>query len=266
MIAAVRRHVRIIVHFWRASLMQAMSYRLSFALGVFANACDFCFGLLQYGLFFTAANRLGGWDINTMLAFYAIFMTLFSLHFILLTPNLEGMGRLVNRGELDLVLVRPVSAQALLSFRRISFDDVGSVGTALVLLSGLWLTGRIVVTPERVLAFLVAIGCSTALVYSLFLGLLALAIRLEKFENVGQLTWSFFTLARYPADIFPRWLRGIFYAIVPIAFVTTVPARALTMGERPEVIGLGVVLTLFFLAAARGFWRSALARYASAGG
>ncbi|HNW36939.1 MAG TPA: hypothetical protein PKM25_18515, partial [Candidatus Ozemobacteraceae bacterium] len=92
----MRRHLRIILQFWKAHLVQALEYRTSFLLGILANCLDFFFGLLQYALFFTVADTIAGWDLPRMLAFYSVFMTIFSLHFILLYPNLDAMSRLVN--------------------------------------------------------------------------------------------------------------------------------------------------------------------------
>ena len=263
---AVKRYLRIILQFWKSALIQAMEYRASFAFSMLANATDFTFGLIQYGLFFTVAKTVAGWEMPQMLAFYAVFMTLFSLHFIFLFPNLDEIGKLVNTGHLDLLLVKPFSAQAILSFRRISFEEFGSLATAQVLLFGLWYTGNLVLTPLRVLGFLVAMLTSLTLIYALFLGLMALAIRLEKLENTGELLWSIFGLCRYPVDVFPRPVRWLFLGLLPFGFVTTVPARALTMGENPLVIACGLVLSFLFLMLARLFWRGALVGYSSAGG
>lgn len=263
---AVRRYLRIILQFWKSSLIQAMEYRTSFVLAILANAMDFSFGLIQYGLFFSVAKTIAGWEMPHMLAFYAVFMTVFSLHFIFLFPNLEEIGKLVNTGHLDLLLVKPFSAQIILSFRRISFDEFGSLFTAQALLFGLWYTGNLILTPVRILGFLAAMVTSLTLIYALFLGLMALAIRLEKLENTAELLWSFFGLCRYPVDVFPRPVRWLFLGFLPFGFITTVPARALTMGENPMAIAAGFVLSILFLKLARLFWRGALIGYSSAGG
>ncbi|HEY9071234.1 MAG TPA: ABC-2 family transporter protein [Candidatus Ozemobacteraceae bacterium] len=262
----MRRHFRIILQFWKAHLVQALEYRTSFLFGLVANGLDFLFGLLQYGLFFTVADAIAGWDMPRMLAFYAVFMTVFSLHFILLYPNLEAAGRLVNTGQLDLVLTKPVSAQALLSFRALSFEEFGSFLTAQALLVWLVLSGRLMVGWTGIVTYLVAITCSLCLIYCLFLLLLGLAVRIEKLQNMSELLWSVFSLCRYPSDIYPAWVRRLFHLVIPIAFITTVPARALSAGESPLVLLLGVSLTMTLLAASTLFWRRSLAGYTSAGG
>ncbi len=111
-----------------------MEYRASFSLGMLANSMDFIFGLVQYGLFFTVADKVAGWEMNQMLAFYGVFMSIFSLHFIFLYPNLDAINQLVSTGQLDLDHTKPFSGQFLLTFRKISFEEVGSFLTSQVLL------------------------------------------------------------------------------------------------------------------------------------
>lgn len=246
--------------------MQGLEYRTSFLLSIVANALDFIFGLVQYALFFSAAKTIAGWGMDEMLAFYAVFMIVFSLHFILLFPNLSEMAQLVYTGQLDLVLTKPVSAQLFLSFRRLSFEEFGSLFAALFLLLGLIGLGRVRLSISSVAAFTMALTCSFVLVYSLFLFLLALAIRLERLQHAADLLWTLFGLARYPVDVFPRWLRLLMYGLLPIAFVTTVPARMLTTGPEIPFLGVALVLAGIGLCTATWFWRRSLHAYSSAGG
>ncbi len=262
----MRRYARIILQFWKATLIQQMEYRTSFFLGMLANSIDFVFGLIQYALFFAVADKVADWEMNQMLAFYGVFMSVFSLHFIFLYPNLDAINQLVNTGQLDLVLTKPFSGQFLLSFRRISFEEVGSFLASQILLWVLVISGRIEFSGINLISFLLAMACSMSLIYAGFLFLLGLGIWLEKLENMADLLWSMFGLCRYPADIFPPWLKRFFWTIIPIAFVTTVPARTLVYGESPGVLCGGLLLTVIFLSCSTLFWRWSLAGYTSAGG
>ncbi|NLI78473.1 MAG: hypothetical protein GX442_18790 [Candidatus Riflebacteria bacterium] len=260
------KHLRILLQFWRASLIQAMEYRTSFFLSMLANTIDFTVGLAQYALFFTVAETVAGWEMPQLLAFYGVFMTVFSLHFIFLYPNLAAISRLVNTGTLDLVLVKPVSAQVLLSFRELSFEEVGSFLAAQALLAGLWATGRIAPGPAEFAGFLLALLISLTLIHALFLFLLGLAVWFEKLENTSDLLWTIFGLCRYPTDVFPRRWRWVFTAVVPIAFVATTPAAILCRGPSLDSLGLGLAMASLFGLMARAFWRWALRGYTSAGG
>ncbi|MEW6712500.1 MAG: ABC-2 family transporter protein, partial [Candidatus Riflebacteria bacterium] len=219
--------LKTILILWKATLIQAMEYRVSFLFSIIANFADFTFGFLQYIVFFSAAKSIAGWNNDEILTLYAVFMCIFSLHFILLYPNLIEMGEMINRGSLDLLLTKPINSQLVLSFRRISLEELGSLGASAVLLLWLIWRGAISLSVAALTQFFAAMLVSMILVYSLFMVLMSLAVRLEKLENMSQLMWSLFSFCRYPVEIYPGWLKHLFYSLFPIAFVSTVPASAI---------------------------------------
>lgn len=257
---------RTILILWKATIIQAMEYRVSFVFSIIANFVDFTFGFLQYIVFFTAATSIAGWSNDEILTLYAVFMCIFSLHFILLYPNLIEMGEMVNRGSLDLLLTKPVNSQLLLSFKRISLEELGSLAASAVLLLWLAWRGVIVFSSLNLFIFTAAMLVSMTLVYSLFMILMSLAVRLEKLENMSQLMWSLFSFCRYPMDIYPGWLKHLFYSLFPIAFVSTVPASAI-LGRLDLQIGmLGIIIALIAIAGSSWLWRQTIRAYTSAGG
>ncbi|MDN5278956.1 MAG: viologen exporter family transport system permease protein, partial [Clostridiales bacterium] len=251
---------------WKATIIQAMEYRVSFLFSILANFIDFTFGFLQYIVFFTAAKSIAGWNSDQILTLYGVFMCIFSLHFILLYPNLIEMGEMVNRGSLDLLLTKPVNSQLILSFKRISLEELGSFGASLALLT--WLAGKGVLQLNiaTVAQFISAMLGSMALVYSLFMILMSLAVKLEKLENMSQLMWSLFSFCRYPMEIYPGWLKHMFYTLFPIAFVSTVPASAILGRASIEITILGIIIALIAFAGSTFFWRHTIRAYTSAGG
>lgn len=260
------RNAAIILRLWKASIMQSMEYRASFVFSIFANFMDFIFGFLQYMIFFTAAQSVAGWTSYEILALYAVFMCIFALQFIFLYPNLVAMGEMVNSGNLDLLLTKPVNAQLILSFRRISLEELGSLATSALLLVWLISNGTILLSWNSVLLFITAMVCSAALVYSLFILLMSAAVKLEKLENMAQLMWSLFSLCRYPVEIYPRWLRHLFYGLFPIAFISTVPASIILGKVSSTIVLNALTFALTAIIISTFIWQKALKTYTSAGG
>lgn len=258
--------LKTILILWKATVIQSMEYRASFLFSIVANIVDFSFGFLQYIVFFTAAKSIAGWDSDQILTLYGVFMCIFSLHFILLYPNLIAMGEMVNRGSLDLLLTKPVNSQLILSFKRISLEEIGSLTASVVLLLWLAIKGVFVLSLVSVLQFISAMLASMALVYSLFMVLMSLAVKLEKLENMSQLMWSLFSFCRYPVEIYPGWLKHLFYSLFPIAFVSTVPASTILGQGSWETVLTGIIIALTAIFASTFFWRYTIRAYTSAGG
>ncbi len=260
------RQAGIILKLWKASIMQALEYRASFAFSILANFLDFVFGFLQYLVFFTAAQSIAGWSSQHMLVLYGVFMTVFALQFIFLYPNLVAMGEMVNSGSLDLLLTKPVNAQLILSLRRVSFEELGSLGTAIALLAWLAWNGTIQMTAGNLLLFGLGMTSSLMLVYSLFLFLMSLAVLLERLDDAAQIMWSMFALCRYPADVYPSRLRFLFFTFLPVAYLSSVPAMALLGTASPGLVFQGTIIALMAVIATTMFWRRTIRAYTSAGG
>lgn len=260
------RQLKIMLHLWQATIIQSMEYRASFVFSLIANALDFLFGFLQYLVFFTAAQSIAGWDSSQMLVLYGVFMLVFALHFIFLYPNLAAMGDMVNSGNLDLLLTKPVNAQIMVSFRRISLEELGSLATATMLLTWLTMKGTIVWSFSAAAHFITGMLCAVILVYCGFLVLISLAVLMEKLDNMAQLLWSFFSLCRYPVDIYPKRIQHVFFSFLPVAFISTVPASAL-LGRadiNTTLIGIGITFTALIMS--NWLWKKTISAYTSAGG
>ena len=57
------------------------------------------------------------------------------------------------------------------------------------------------------------------------------AFWLVKVDNISELFYAFFSAGRFPVSAFPVWVRFVLTFIVPIAFITTVPAAAAVGGS-----------------------------------
>ena len=85
-----------------------------------------------------------------------------------------------------------------------------------------------------------------------------------KFDNNVTILQALLDTGRYPATVYPFWLRLIVTFVVPIAVATTVPLQAL----RGELTGWQVLLFLgisaaSFLVASR-IWKAGVKKYSGA--
>jgi len=81
------------------------------------------------------------------------------------------------------------------------------------------------------------------------------------------LTWIFdsvFRMGRYPVGLYPGWLRLVLTWVVPVGFMTTVPAQALAGEVAPGMLWGGVALAIGLLLAASALFRVGLRCYTSA--
>jgi ABC-2 type transport system permease protein len=130
------------------------------------------------------------------------------------------------------------------------------LGTAIVQLEGR-------LTVAHVAAFAVTCGAGLVTLYALLLAFAGLV-----FWSPGFLfTWvldGFFQMARYPADLYPGWLRLVLTWVIPVGVMTTIPGQALTGNLSAGALVGSVALAAAFFLGATALFRGGLRRYASA--
>jgi ABC-2 type transport system permease protein len=94
--------------------------------------------------------------------------------------------------------------------------------------------------------------------------LIALTFWFTKFDNNVTLLSALADTGRFPATVYPIWLRVIVTFVIPIAVATTVPLQALR-GDLPWwqiVLALAVGLVASFLSSQ--LWKAGVRRYSGA--
>jgi ABC-2 type transport system permease protein len=258
--------IRVIRALWRTSVIEELQYRLNFVLSVLGTLFFTSTALIALAVFFRQTNALGGWQLWEVVTLLGIFTALGGLVEAVIRPGIGQLVSDVKSGDLDLVLARPIDAQAYVSFRKLDiwrFSDVG-LGLALSAFAMVKL-GR-APSPAQLAAFAVTFASAAILIYSLWVALMSTAFWFVAVENLSVLFDALFEGARYPMSAYPGALRFLFVFLVPVAWTTTIPAGTLTGRFTPAVAlaALAVAFTAFLLT--RWLWRVALRRYTSAGG
>ncbi len=179
-----------------------------------------------------------------------------------LAPNLSRIVDRVQQGTLDFVLLKPINSQFWLSANTVSPWGVPDIIFGAVLL--LYSANKLGV--EIANYFLTAIPLLFGMVslYSIWFMLGATSIWFVKIYNVTEVLRGLLEAGRFPMAAYPVAYRFFFTFIVPVAFLTTVPAEAmLGRGDILWIVGAGILaIALFF--ASRYFWQFALRFYTSA--
>ena len=118
----------------------------------------------------------------------------------------------------------------------------------------------------EVVAFVVALAAAVAIAYAIWLGLMSLAFWFVAVENLSILFDALYESARFPVTAYPGAIRFVLTYLVPMAWITTVPAGALTGRVGPGFALVSALVAAAALALTRLLWRVALRRYTSAGG
>ena len=258
--------LRIVGALWRLNLAEELQYRANFFASVLGTVFGIGTALLTLALFFRHTTRLGGWDYWEVVVLLGVFNALTGLIEAVLRPGIGQLASEVRSGHLDLVLSRPVDAQAFVSFRHLDIWRLTDVALGLGLAAyALYRLGH-VPGPLALATFVVAFASAAVVVYAIWVALMSLAFWLVAVENLAVLFDALYEGARYPVSAYPGALRFLFVYLVPIAWTTTIPASVVTGRVGPGIGLAAVAVAVAAFVLARLLWRMALKRYTGASG
>ncbi|PYE54944.1 ABC transporter permease [Deinococcus yavapaiensis] len=259
----MKRYLRLVGIFAGASLSAQMEYRANFIAGLLESLGQVGIGLLTLVIFFRNASTLGGWTAPQAAVVLGLFMLTNSFIAVALAPNLNRIAESVRLGTMDFTLLKPIDAQFQVSTRNLNAFRIGDalIGVGIVVWGLVQLQG---VTVGGVLLGLALYLSALVTVYSIWFMLATTAFWWVKVQNITELFNGFFAAARYPVVAFPGGIRFLLTFVVPIAFITTVPAWAV-LGELPPGFAIASpLLAVTLMVVSRLFWRYALRNYTSA--
>jgi ABC-2 type transport system permease protein len=259
----VYRYAKVLWSFWRTSLAAELEYRLNFLLALLSSAGNIAGNLFGLSLFYTNDGTLGGWSFHQALLVMGLFTTLQGMSRVLLTPNLQRIIEHVRTGTLDFVLLKPLDSQFWLSARRISPWGVPDLllGLGTVVFAAV----RLGLPAPRLLLAIGPFILSAIIQYSLWFMLASVSIWYVKVHNVTEVLNGLLGAGRYPIDALPAGAyRFVFTFIVPVALLTTVPARVALGQDAGRWLLFSSAFALGAFLVSRAFWRFALRYYTSA--
>ncbi len=258
------RYLRLYGYFLRFSFSKALQFRLDFYFRVGMDAIWYGVNLAFFGVLFQHTGALGGWNYDQVLVFICGVFLSDALHMTVFANNMWWFPFLVNHGDLDYYLVRPVSSLFFLSVRDFAANSFLNLLLAVGIL--VWAIARY---PQPFDAASLVVYVALLLVgvflhYVLSLLFLIPVFWLHSAHGLREIYFSFDRFTSRPHGIYRGWMGRVLTSILPFALIVSYPTSVLFDGVTWQVVvhvlaaTLGVFLFMLWL------WRRGLRAYASA--
>ena len=258
------RYLRLWRQFLVTAFVREAEYRWNFFVGIGEGLAQLALAVLTFLLLYRFTDSVAGWSRAEALLLVGIYRVVEGMLALQVAPNLMAISDAIRNGDMDAVLLRPVSSQFMVSLRRFSLPDSINVliGIGLTVYAGNaagvhWSVGGVAMAA----AFII---CGLLLLYAIWFGIVTCSFWLVQLTTIGTLFYSVFETGRYPVSFFPGVVRAVLTFVVPVAFATTFPVDALLGRADLRLLLAGALLAVFGLLMTHLFWNYAVRHYSSA--
>ena len=257
------RYLRLWRQFVVTAFVREAEYRVNFLVGVGEGLIQLALAVFTFVLLYRFTDEVAGWSRAEVLMLVGIYRVVDSVIAMQIAPNVTAISGYIRTGEMDFLLLRPVSSQFLVSLRRLALPEAvnGLIGLGLAIYAGN-LAGVRWTMPGIVEAAALGV-CGLILLYSLWFCMVTCAFWLQSLP-LDNLFYQIFETARYPVSFFKGLVRVLLTFAFPVAFATTFPAQALLGEIDHRLLPAGIVLAALALVATHRFWTYAVRHYSSA--
>ncbi len=258
----MQKAIEIIGLFWSTSLEAELEYRWNFLVASLTSCLNLVGSIFSLFLFYRTGYHFAGWSWAEAMMVLSFFILLQGISSTLFEPNLNRIVNHIQQGTLDYILLKPISSQFWLSLRVISIWGIPDLLFALIVM--IYSGRQLHLSWHSYLLSLLPILTSCLILYSIWYLLATTSIWFVKVNNITEVLRGVLQAGRYPISAYPVMYRAFFTFVIPIVFLTTVPAETV-LHRVPTNLAIGSFLLAIVLPIiANLFWRYALRFYTSA--
>lgn len=222
----VKKYAGLYGAFFKASFIADLEFRANFLVRIVTDFFWYLAQIATFEVLFLHTSRIGDWNHAQARVFLGLLFVIDGIYMIILSENLDRMSEKVRKGDLDLLLVKPVSSQFIVSLQRANTAIFGNI-----LLGAGWLMWSLSQLPDfswfRLAWMLVMIPCGVCVMYTIRFVFSAISVIFARSENVQFIWFQLYKLGMRPDTIYFPWMKFIVLTVLPVGMIASVPARML---------------------------------------
>jgi len=246
---------------FKLSAIADLQVPFNLGLQFFNDILWYSMQIILFEALYLHVNDLGGWGITEMRVFLGVLFLVDALQMILFAYNFDVFSEKIAYRDLDLLLLRPVSSQQLMTAQRL---QCGFILNALFAASWLLWSLSLVdggITWLRAFLILIVVPAALAIFYSTRVIFATIALLITRAEHFHELYFTFFKMGQRPDKLYGPGIRYLILMVVPVGMIASVPTRVLVDPADSFALPALLSTSVAFLFAANRFWNWSVKRY-----
>jgi len=260
----MKRYLSLYRAFFKFSVMNFTVFRANLINGIVSTVGWGIFQLIWIRLLTIRTQSAFGWSKNELTILALMYVIVIGVFHFLFTRNFDRFSRIIDRGELDFMLLKPVNPQFYATCFIFSLPNLARVFIGSIFLVLFMILTKTTITLAGMAFFLVLSLFGIILLYSLWLSYSTLLIWFPRLTNIIDFLYTINGMARYPVEMLKGLQYFLLFFVLPFALTISTPAKVFLRGglDQDTVILIVFSLGLFFIS--NQFFKFALRHYTSA--
>ncbi len=263
MIKVLKKYFFLYVAMFKASFIADLEYRANFFSRILTDVFWYIAQIITFEVLYQHTEKIGDWNVKEMRVFLGLLFVIDAFYMIIIHENLENITEKVRKGDLDLLLAKPVNSQFMLTLQKANTAIFGNL-----LLGSSWLVYSLIGLGDfnylKLLWLIILLPCSLVVIYSMRFMFSASAVIFTRSENLQFLWWQVYRLGMRPDSMYTPYIKYVLLTIIPVGVIISIPARALLNPPNLNYLLWPLVLVPILLYGTHRFWNFALKFYSSA--
>ena len=111
---------------FKTSLISDLEYRANYFTRFITDVFWYIAQILTFEVLYRHTNKIGDWDVHQMKVFLGILFVIDALYMIIIHENLENLSEKVRKGDLDLLLAKPINSQFMITLQKANTAILGN--------------------------------------------------------------------------------------------------------------------------------------------
>ncbi len=239
-------------------------YRVNFINSIISTIGWGIFQIIFMSLLTSKTKSAFGWSSQEMMILVISYVIIIALFHFIFSQNFDYLSRVINRGELDYFLLKPVDSQFLISTSHIAWANLFrfflGVGFMIYYINRFNFHLSIV----NIIGFFTLMIFGLTLLYSIWFIITTVLIWYPNLDNLVDVLYTLNGFARYPSEMFKQINSFVIFFIIPYTLIIATPTKALFDKVLSGDIFILLLVSIGLFFASRKFWKFALRFYTSA--
>lgn len=259
-----KRYINLYKELLRFSFKNFLVFRAHFINSIIATVGWGAFQFIWIQLLTFRTRSAFGWSRDELVILAIAYIIMMGIFHFLFSHNMSRLSRIIDKGELDFLLLKPIDSQFLVSFYIQNYPNLIRVLLGVLLLFVYLHATHLTFSLIGWMGFLCFICFGVVLLYALWMFYSTFLIWFPRLTNIIDFLFTINGMARYPSEMMKKLNMGILLFVIPFSLSVATPVKILVRGTFDSDVIYLMVISIGMLVVSRLFWLFALRHYTSA--